>query len=79
MLSKEGHVGVETKSTFLHSTVQGQRVTASSPFVLHFTHGSASEKVMKLSLSNDIYAAGVYCLVDDTKLSNVLGDQGFSL
>lgn len=32
---------------------------------------------MKLSLSNDIYAAGVYCLVDDTELYNVLGDQGF--
>lgn len=27
---------------------------------------------MKLYLSNDIYAAGVYCLVDGTKLSKCL-------
>lgn len=47
---------------------------------MYFTQGSASKKkkVMKLYLSNDIYAAGVHCLVDGTKLASVLGDQGFS-
>lgn len=34
---------------------------------------------MELYLSNDIFAAGVYCLVGGTKLSSVLGDQGFFL
>lgn len=37
-----------------------------------------SKKVMKLYLSNDIYTAGVHCLVDGTKLASVLGDRGFS-
>jgi len=31
---------------------------------------------MKLYLSNDIYAAGVYCLVDGTKLSKCIRTRG---